>query len=209
MLHYARHVTHSDVGAAYDSRAAEYIDLIGTIDQLATRDREHIDKWRVNVDGRILDAGCGPGHWSEFLAAGGTREVIGVDASAEFVATARGRFPDIPFHRADLAALPLADRSVGGILAWYSIIHTPPADLPAILAEFARVLTPGGSALVGFFDGGPGEAFDHAVHTAYYWSAEALTDLLTPHGFVVEQASARQDPGARRRQGDLVATRTS
>lgn len=201
-------MTMTEIGAAYNGRAAEYIDLFGTIDKLAERDRETITTWRDTTTGRLLDAGCGPGLWSQELTMSGVRDVVGVDASAEFVAAARARYPDVGFWQADLAALPLDDRSVGGVLAWYSIIHTPPADLPAILDEFARVLTPGGSALIGFFDGEPGEAFDHAVHTAYYWSAEALGDLLAPYGFVVEQASARQDPGARRRQGDLVATRT-
>ena len=201
-------MTMTEIGAAYDGRAAEYIDLFGTIDKLAERDRETITTWRDTTTGRLLDAGCGPGLWSQELTTRGVREVVGVDASAEFVAAARARYPEVSFERADLAALPLEDRSVGGILAWYSIIHTPPTDLPAILDEFARVLTPGGSALIGFFDGEPGEAFDHAVHTAYYWSTEALGDLLAPYGFIVEQASARQDPGARRRQGDLVATRT-
>ncbi|MFE7225342.1 class I SAM-dependent methyltransferase [Nocardioides sp. NPDC057577] len=199
-------MTMTEIAAAYDSRAAEYIDLFGTIDQLAERDRETITTWRDATTGRLLDAGCGPGLWSQELTTGGVRDVVGLDASAEFVAAARARYPDVSFQRADLAAIPLSDSSVGGILAWYSIIHTPPTELPAILAEFVRVLTPGGSALVGFVDGDPGEAFDHAVHTAYYWSAEALTDLLAPLGFVVEQASTRQDPGARRRQGDLVAT---
>jgi hypothetical protein len=59
--------------------------------------------------------------------------------------------------------------------------------------------------LLGFFDGDAGAPFDHAVTTAYYWSAEVLGDLLADHGFVVERAGARQDPGARR-QGDLIAT---
>jgi ubiquinone/menaquinone biosynthesis C-methylase UbiE len=201
-------MTMTEIGAAYDARAAEYIDLFGTIDQLAKRDRETITTWRDTTTGRLLDAGCGPGLWSQELTTSGVRDVVGVDASAEFVAAAQTRYPEVSFQRANLAALPLKDRSIGGILAWYSIIHTPPADLPAILEEFARVLTPGGSALIGFFDGEPGEAFDHAVHTAYYWSSEALGGLLAPHGLVVEQASSRQDPGARRRQGDLVATRT-
>ena len=201
-------MTTTEIGAAYDARAAEYIDLFGTIDQLPERDREAITTWRGTTTGRLLDAGCGPGLWSEELTTRGVREVVGVDASAQFIAAAQATYPEVSFERADLAALPLKDRSIGGILAWYSIIHTPPADLPAILDEFARVLTPGGSALIGFFDGEPGKAFDHAVHTAYYWSAEALGDLLAPYGFVVKQASARQDPGARRRQGDLVATRT-
>ncbi|SDL31042.1 Methyltransferase domain-containing protein [Nocardioides sp. YR527] len=201
-------MTMTEIGAAYDSRAAEYIDLFGTIDQLAERDRETITTWRDTTSGRLLDAGCGPGLWSQELTTNGVREVVGLDASAEFVTAARARYRDASFQRADLAALPLGDRSIGGILAWYSIIHTPPADLPAILGEFARVLAPGGSALIGFFDGEPGEAFDHAVHTAYYWSPGALGDLLAPHGFTVAQARTRQDPGARRRQGDLVATRT-
>lgn len=197
-------MTMTEIGAAYDGRAAEYIDLFGTTDKLAERDHQTITTWRDATTGRLLDAGCGPGLWSQELTTSGAREVVGLDASAEFVAAARARYPGVSFHRADLAALPLEDRSIGGILAWYSIIHTPPADLPAIASEFARVLMPGGSTLIGFFDGEPGEAFDHAVHTAYYWSARALEDLLTEHGFAVERASARQDPGARR-QGDLVA----
>ncbi|OIJ27135.1 class I SAM-dependent methyltransferase [Nocardioides luteus] len=199
-------MTMTEIGAAYDGRASEYIDLFGTIDKLAEQDRDTITRWRDSTTGPLLDAGCGPGLWSQELTAGGVREVVGIDASAEFVAAARAQYPGPSFQRADLAALPLADRSIGGILAWYSIIHTPPTQLPAILSEFARVLAPGGSALIGFFDGEPGEAFDHAVHTAYYWSAEALAEQLAPHGFTVGQASARQDPGARRRQGDLVAT---
>ncbi|NYI77158.1 class I SAM-dependent methyltransferase [Nocardioides panzhihuensis] len=194
----------NNIAAAYNSRAAEYIDLFGTIDKLAEQDRDTITTWRDTTTGRLLDAGCGPGHWSQELTTQGVREVVGLDASAEFVTSAQERFGAIAFQQADLAAIPLEDRSVGGILAWYSIIHTPPAELPAILSEFARVLSPGGSALIGYFDGEPGEAFDHAVHTAYYWSAKALEDLLAEHGFVVERTSTRQDQGVRR-PGDLVA----
>jgi hypothetical protein len=39
---------------------------------------------------------------------------------------------------------------LGGIVALYSIIHTPPERLPALLAEFARVLCPTGSLLLAF-----------------------------------------------------------
>lgn len=198
-------MTATDVGAAYDARANEYIDLFGSVGQSAQQDRDTIERWQHGVDGRIVDAGCGPGHWSDLLAQGGTRDVTGVDASARFVEAARQRFPSPDFVLGDLAALPVAAGSAGGVLSWYSIIHTAPAGVPAILSEFARVLAPGGSLLLEFFDGAAGAAFDHAVTTAYYWSADALGDLLAPHGFVVDRASARQDPGVRR-QGDLVAT---
>lgn len=194
----------ADVGDAYDARADEYIELFGSVDQLAKQDRATIERWQAGIAGPILDAGCGPGHWSEVLSQGGKRKVAGVDASAHFIDAARQRFPRLDFTRGDLAALPFAAKSVGGVLSWYSIIHTPPAEVPAILREFARVLTPGGSLLLGFFDGKAGTAFDHAVTTGYYWSVEALDELLTPHGFVIERTSARQDAGTRR-QGDLIA----
>jgi SAM-dependent methyltransferase len=196
-----------DVATAYDARAEEYVEKLGSVDQMASTDRATIQRWRDSIAGRILDAGCGPGHWSDVLSDGGGRQVVGVDASARFIASAQQRFPHVGLLLGDLAALPIATGSVGGILSWFSIIHTAPTEVPAILREFARVLTPGRSLLLGFFDGDAGAPFDHAVTTAYYWSAEALAELLAPHGFVVERAAARQDPGVRR-QGELVATLT-
>jgi SAM-dependent methyltransferase len=198
-------VHRADVATAYDSRADEYIERLGSLEQMASQDRATIASWRDGIAGRILDAGSGPGHWSDVLSVGSRRDVIGIDASARFAASARQRFPHVGFLVGDLAALPLATGSIGGILAWFSIIHTAPAGVPGILSEFARVLIPGRSLLLGFFDGDAGTPFDHAVTTAYYWSAEALGALLAQHGFVVERAAARHDPGVRR-QGDLIAT---
>ena len=194
------------VAAAYDARAAEYIDLLGSVEQMAETDRATILAWRDGVDGPILDAGCGPGHWSELLCDEGRREVVAVDGSRGFVTAARSRFPQPRFLLGDLAALPLASGSADGVLAWFSIIHTPPAELEAPLRELARALAPGGALLLGFFDGEPGTAFDHAVTTAYYWSADALAELLTPLGLRVEASASRQDPGVRR-YGHLVARR--
>src|SRR3546814_14235427 len=90
--------------------------------------------------------------------------------------------------------------------SWYSVIHAPPAELPQILDEFGRALAPGGSLLMGFFAGEAGVMFEHAVTTAYYWSAEALTDLLHSRGFTVEHEETRRDTDARRTHGELRAT---
>lgn len=178
------------VAAAYDARAAEYIALAGEVEQLADADREEIGGWADGVAGRILDAGCGPGLWTHFLHDRGL-DVLGIDASARFIAHARTEYPHLEFMHGSFADLPLGDSSLGGILAWYSLIHIAPAELRAVLAEFARVLTPGGSILIGFFDGTPREPFAHAVTTAYFWSVEALTVLLDAAGFTVI-ASARR-----------------
>jgi SAM-dependent methyltransferase len=97
-----------------------------------------------------------------------------------------------PLDRAMLAAfaaLDLADGAVGGIVAWYSIIHTPPAHLPAVLAEFHRVLAPGGHVLLAFQAGDERvhleEAYGHAVSLdAYRLLPDSVVVLLRTAGLV-------------------------
>ncbi|MDN3443635.1 class I SAM-dependent methyltransferase [Microbacterium sp. APC 3901] len=197
------------IGSAYDARAAEYVELAGAIEQMDARDAAVIGAWRDVTPGRLLDAGCGPGHWTEFLGRGG-RDAQGVDLSAEFIATAKSRHPGMAFELGSFRELPLDDGSVGGILAWYSLIHTPPAELPEILAEFARALAAGGSILIGFFDGEPRKRFAHAVAPAFFWSAAALAELLSDAGFTVVSTETRgreQGEISARPHGSLVAVR--
>ncbi|UXW84914.1 class I SAM-dependent methyltransferase [Microbacterium azadirachtae] len=198
------------VAAAYDARAAEYIALIGSLDQMERADVALIARWRDETPGSLLDAGCGPGLWTAFLAGAG-RDVIGLDVSAEFLAAARERHPALRFEAASVRDLPFADEAFGGVLAWYSLIHLPPDELPAVIAELGRVLAPGGRMLIGFFDGPPGEPFAHAITTAHYWSADALTVLLGDAGLAVVHAERRErEPGAAgsvRPHGAVIAER--
>lgn len=144
----------------------------------------------------LLDAGCGPGQWVQILAAG-DRKVVGIDLSEQFLTVGRRSNPSVPFLRGSLTALPLRAGSVGGVLAWYSIIHTPPDALPSLLGELRRVLRPDGSLLLAFVDGEPGLSFAHAVVTAYSWSVDALESLLTNGGFEVVERHRRADQGHR------------
>ncbi|MDQ0615831.1 ubiquinone/menaquinone biosynthesis C-methylase UbiE [Microbacterium sp. W4I4] len=178
------------VGRAYDARAAEYIELAGDVARLADADRQEIGRWADATTGRILDAGCGPGLWTGFLHAAG-RDVLGIDLSEQFVAHARAQHPELEFVHGSFEELPAPDASLGGILAWYSLIHTPPEQLPAVLAEFARVLAPGAGILIGFFEGAPREPFAHAITTAYFWTPDAMADLLVEAGFTVTASESR------------------
>lgn len=198
------------VAAAYDARAAEYVALIGRIDQMERQDVALIGRWRDETPGPLLDAGCGPGLWTAFLGEGG-RDVIGVDIAAEFLGTAREHHPGVRFEAASMRDLPFPDGSFDGILAWYSLIHIRPEELRSVLDELARVTAPGGWILIGFFDGEPGEQFAHAIAPAHYWSAEALGALLDDAGFTVLEAERRErEPGAVgsvRPHGALIASR--
>lgn len=178
------------IGAAYDARATAYVDVAGALAQMDPRDVTAVEEWRDRTVGPLLDAGCGPGHWTALLAQGG-RDACGIDLSARFIATARARHPGIRFDVASFRELPLQGESVGGVLAWYSLIHTPPAEVPDVLREFHRVLAPGGALLLGFFDGDARRPFAHAVATAYFWSIEALGHLLADAGFEVGAGERR------------------
>ena len=95
--------------------------------------------------GVALDAACGTGRFAEFLAKRG-HQVIGVDSSPDMLAHARRRVPDAEFRVAELDRLPLPDDSVDVIVCALALVHVP--RLQPVLAEFARVLRPGGDLVI-------------------------------------------------------------
>lgn len=197
----------------YDEMASAYADHVE-----AVGDEDHLDRAMVqsfaalvSESGNlaVLDAGCGPGQDTDLLARAGL-EASGVDLSPAMVALARERRPDLRFDVGSLLALDLPDARFGGVLAHFSMIHTPPAQLPVALAECARVLAPGGYLLLSFQSGDDTlrswAAFDHLVAPAYRWSVGAVADLLGPAG-LTEQARLRVLDAPRQRfpAGHLLA----
>jgi SAM-dependent methyltransferase len=59
----------------------------------------------------------------------------------------------ISFHVDDFRSLHLADGSLAGIVAFYSLIHVPADQLASALAELRRVLRPGGRLLAAVHEG--------------------------------------------------------
>jgi predicted methyltransferase len=93
--------------------------------------------------------------------------------------------------------LPLDDGVLDGIVAWYSIIHLPPAQLPVAFAEFHRVLVPGGSLLVAFQVGDKplhvAQPFGHAVSLDFRrLSPDHVADLLSQAGLIVDASLVRE-----------------
>lgn len=141
------------IRAAYDVVADSYAAMLPDTRAEAPLDLAMVDAFVAAVtdsgDASVLDAGCGTGRMSRYLADRGCT-VRGIDLSAGMVAAARRFQPDLGFAVASLNALPFADAEFAGVLLWYSTIHTPPAGQPTILHEAARVLRPGGHVLVAF-----------------------------------------------------------
>jgi len=96
-----------------------------------------------------LDIGCGNGRHAELLADVADR-VVGVDASSALLSAAADRVGDrVSLLLGDAARLPLADDSIQ-IAVYVATLHHLPsdADRQASLDELARVLAPGGRALI-------------------------------------------------------------
>jgi SAM-dependent methyltransferase len=95
--------------------------------------------------GVALDAACGTGRYAQFLAERG-HQVIGVDGSPEMLVRARVRVPKGTFLRGALDRLPVADGAVDLVVCTLALTHV--RDLGPVIAEFARVLCPGGHLLI-------------------------------------------------------------
>jgi ubiquinone/menaquinone biosynthesis C-methylase UbiE len=95
---------------------------------------------------RALDVGCGTGALAYALAPH-VSEVVGVDASEEYVAAARETAPEnCTFDVADAAALPFAYGEFDLVGCLRVLHHVRRPEL--VVAELARVTRPGGRILL-------------------------------------------------------------
>jgi SAM-dependent methyltransferase len=136
---------------------------------------------------RVLDAACGEGYGTALLATRAA-QAIGVDIDAATVAHARETYRDranLRYEAASVAALPLPDASVDVVVSFETIEHLPPEAQPAMLAEFARVLAPGGLLVISSpnkrrYSDERGYANPYHLHELYRADLERLLDAGFP-----------------------------
>jgi ubiquinone/menaquinone biosynthesis C-methylase UbiE len=145
--------------------------------------------------GVVADVACGPGHIVNHLAELNVK-AIGYDISPAMIDEAQRAFPGSKFQVGDLTALDIADSSLAGIVARYSLIHLPPAQLTDVFGEWFRVLKPRAPVLVSFFASNSsvthGLPFDHAVVTAHELFPETLVAEMQAVGFDSFEVSTRK-----------------
>lgn len=193
------------VRGSYGARAGEYVELVGRIEHVAAPDMALVERWARRIEGPVLDVGCGPGQWTHHLAGLGM-DAEGVDPVPELIESAQATYPDVRYRVGRAEALGVDSGSLGGVLAWYSLIHTDPEQIGAALTEFARCIRPGGGLALGFFTSSTLGPFEHAITTAYYWPVVLLTSEVEAAGFTVTHTESRTDRPDRS-HGAILATR--
>ncbi|MBD3896136.1 methyltransferase domain-containing protein [Halomonas sp. ML-15] len=126
---------------------------------------------------RVLDLGCGPGHWSARLAERYATDcsVLGLDIAPGMLDAARrthANKPGLHWLCGDAADLPLADASLDLVVSNLAIQWCP--DLTRVLTEVHRVLRPGGRALINTLAPGTLAEIGHA------WSRPGAPAALLP-----------------------------
>ena len=202
---------------SYDSMVDDYVEMVRPM-----LDRQPLDRALFGVfaelvrgsgGGPVADVGCGPGRATVVLAGLGL-DAFGIDLSPAMVATAQRTYPELRFDVGSMLALDLPDATLGGLLAYYSIIHVPWHRRPDVFAEFFRVLAPGGHLMLAFQTGDDrlrrDEAFGRPVELDFYRQRpDEVADLLRAAGFEMWMTTVREaDHEAEKTpQGYLIARR--
>ncbi|MGW5861650.1 class I SAM-dependent DNA methyltransferase [Streptomyces sp. NPDC055239] len=146
----------ADTRTSYDTVAAAYAELTRHLLDETPEERAVLalfaDQVRAHGGGLVADVGCGTGRITDHLRQLGL-DAFGIDLSPGMLDVARRDHPETRFELGSMTDLALADASVTGLIAWYSLIHVPDDEIRSVLAQFHRVLRPGGPLLLSFHVG--------------------------------------------------------
>jgi ubiquinone/menaquinone biosynthesis C-methylase UbiE len=155
------------------------------------------DQFLAMLNGnRILDVGCGPGHYSSYFIDRGYR-VEAIDTSAEMLRLAVERDPRIQARMLDMTKLDYDESQFDGLWVCASLPHIPKELVGAVLRDFRRVLKRDGYLFVNAIIGN----LDHRIETPqemgpnygksgrffqWYPSTDRFKEILEQSGFSVQ-----------------------
>jgi SAM-dependent methyltransferase len=185
----------SDTRDSYDAVAADYAeetrDLLDRLLHVRAGVVLFAELVRAIGGGPVLDVGCGPGHTTALLRELGA-DASGIDLSPAMIEIARREHPGARFEVGSMTDLEVADGSLAGVLAWWSLIYIPDEAVPDVLGQFRRVLRPGGVLAVGFHIGDEsklettGDGAERVETYVHHRPPGRVTGWVREAGFTVE-----------------------
>ncbi|MFH2095605.1 MAG: class I SAM-dependent methyltransferase, partial [Bacteroidota bacterium] len=144
-----------------------------------------VKKYLDMMNGKtILEIGSGTGHWTKFLSENGFF-VLGIDISEKMIAVARSRqIPYATFVHCDAASLPYNNESISNIAMFATLEFIENQGIA--LREIYRVLSPGGTLLIGTVNPAGslarGRKSNELFENGKYYSADSLQSILELFG---------------------------
>jgi SAM-dependent methyltransferase len=140
----------TDTRDSYDTVAVSYADHTSALLDGLPHLRAALRLFAEEVRGPVADVGCGPGTITARLHELGV-DAFGIDLSPAMIALARATHPGLRFEVGSMTE-PL-HVCVGGIIAWWSLIHVPDELVPVVFGHFREALRPNGLLQLGFHVG--------------------------------------------------------
>ncbi len=190
------------VRASYGAVAASYAEaLAGELaDGRLPFETWLLDRVAAHADGGpVVEVGCGPGHTTAYLAAAGA-DATGIDLTPAMVEQARERFPEGRYEVGDLRRLmrPTTAEGWSAVLAWYSLIHLAPSELPEAVASLVRPLASGGWLVLGMHCGTDvrhnARWFEHDIDLDFVFNEPAEVVGLVQHAGLTDVEWYRRGP---------------
>src|SRR3954467_14560050 len=129
----------SDTRASYDTDALAYAEEVRGLLAASPYLRASLALFAELVHdaggGPVADVGCGPGYVTDHLHQAGV-DAFGIDLSPEMVAIALRDYPGLRFEVGTMTDLDLADDSVVGIVAFWSVLYFPDHAIPGVFEIF-------------------------------------------------------------------------
>lgn len=131
----------------------EYLELYPHRDEAEAERAVRLYREAVAPEGPVLDLACGAGRHLRELARTGV-PAVGLDLSRALLAEARAADPEARLVRGDMRRLPFSDGAFGGLTSFFTSFgyFAARADDLRVAREMRRVLRPGGSFMLDFFN---------------------------------------------------------
>ena len=184
------------VAAGYDAIADTYLERFG-VSTVRQRWLSHLINGLPSPGNCVLDLGCGAGiPVARDLTASG-HVVVAIDGSRQQIAKARRNVPGAVFLQADMCDAVFDADTFDAMGAFYSITHVSPERQPALIADIARWLKPGGTLIASFGSGAAGawrgEWLGTEMAFGHLGEPEMLTCLARAGLLVRRSAVEKQD----------------
>jgi ubiquinone/menaquinone biosynthesis C-methylase UbiE len=138
----------------YDALAKEYSETFSGEHEKKPKDQEILLRFSKEIGGSgpVWDFGCGPGQTTKYLKDLGIG-VSGLDLSEKILKQARRIHPEINFRKGNILDFEFEDDSIGGVVAFYAIVHFTKEQVEIAFREVFRVLRSGGLFLLAYHIG--------------------------------------------------------
>lgn len=150
------------------------------------------DRFLTLLDGdRVLDVGCGPG-WETASFAERGYDAVGIDLTPTFLDMATDVASTGTFARMDMRRLGFLNQEFDGLWSCASFLHVPRSDSRSTLAEFHRVLRPGGSLALAVKQGEgeqTGNTYENDERRFTLYNVDDLHEKVETAGFTIEKST--------------------